>query len=133
MPGAASTSPGTGTARDRAPASRWRARLLTSTVACLLLGACDGAATAPDSSAPADHARTATPEGSTSQDRSPVPATPDLRPTDSTRSPGPAPTTDSPPDQPTLDARLIAAAWKTDLVRARRLIGRGADVNAQDE
>jgi ankyrin repeat protein len=62
-----------------------------------------------------------------------VPATPDVPSTDSTRSPGPAPATDSPPDQPTLDARLIAAAWKNDLARARALIDQGADVNAQDE
>jgi ankyrin repeat protein len=119
-----------GTARASAATARWRGRLLTGAIALLLLGACDGPAAAPDTS---ERPLAATPDAPTSQDRSPVPATPDLPPADSSRSPGPAPTTDSAPDQATLDTRLIAAAWKNDLLRARRLIDQGADVNAQDE
>lgn len=42
--------------------------------------------------------------------------------------PDPSPTAD-----PALDAALIEAAWAGDVDRARRLIGRGADVNAQDD
>jgi uncharacterized protein len=38
-----------------------------------------------------------------------------------------------PRDQERLDRRLIAAAWDNDVDRARRLIGRGANVNAKDE
>ncbi|NUR05519.1 MAG: ankyrin repeat domain-containing protein [Nocardioidaceae bacterium] len=37
------------------------------------------------------------------------------------------------PDQATLDRRLIDAAWKDDLPRARRLVALGADVNAKDD
>ena len=36
-------------------------------------------------------------------------------------------------EQADLDARLIAAAWDDDVAKARRLIERGADVNAQDD
>ncbi|MDQ3326849.1 MAG: ankyrin repeat domain-containing protein, partial [Actinomycetota bacterium] len=32
-----------------------------------------------------------------------------------------------------LDARLLAAAWRNDVSAARRLISRGADVNAKDD
>ena len=48
---------------------------------------------------------------------------------------------DAPPSHPAVPAQpsrpgstrqLIAAAWDDDVVRARRLIARGADVNAQD-
>jgi len=133
MPGVAPTGSGPKAPRAPGAVSRWRARLLPSTVAFLLLGACDGAANTPDGSVRSDRALTVTPDGSTYQDRSPVPAAPDLPSADATRSPGPAPTTDSPPDQATLDARLIAAAWKNDLALARALIDQGADVNAQDE
>ena len=38
-----------------------------------------------------------------------------------------------PGEQTRLDARLIAAAWDNDVELARRLIDRGADVNAQDD
>jgi len=38
-----------------------------------------------------------------------------------------------PGEQTRLDARLIAAAWDNDIELARRLIDRGADVNAQDD
>jgi ankyrin repeat protein len=38
-----------------------------------------------------------------------------------------------PAEQARLDAELIAAAWDDDVNRARRLIAKGADVNAQDE
>ena len=46
--------------------------------------------------------------------------------------PGPDPAAEPTPD-PALDALLIDAAWAGDVRRARRLIDRGADVNAQDE
>lgn len=42
--------------------------------------------------------------------------------------PVPGPTAD-----PALDAALIEAAWAGDVDRARRLVRRGADVNAQDD
>jgi ankyrin repeat protein len=38
-----------------------------------------------------------------------------------------------PGEQARLDARLVAAAWENDVELARRLIERGADVNAQDD
>lgn len=38
-----------------------------------------------------------------------------------------------PAEQAELDRKLIAAAWADDVGRARALIGRGADVNAQGE
>jgi len=56
---------------------------------------------------------------------------------DSKRSdPGPsAPTRPDPSEreQRLLDARLLAAAWRNDVSAARRLISRGADVNAKDD
>lgn len=39
----------------------------------------------------------------------------------------------SPQDQAELDRRLVEAAWSDDVARARTLIRRGADVNAQDD
>ena len=50
--------------------------------------------------------------------------------TTSTPTPSPSP---SKTEQARLDAELIAAAWDDDVDRARRLIERGADVNAQDD
>ena len=56
---------------------------------------------------------------------------------DSKRSdPGPsAPTRPDPSEreQRLLDARLLASAWRNDVSAARRLISRGADVNAKDD
>ena len=46
---------------------------------------------------------------------------------DASASSGPTPSQDS------LDERLRAAAWRNDLAAARRLVRRGADVNAKDE
>ncbi len=43
------------------------------------------------------------------------------------------PTPLSPRQQRRLDVELIAAAWKNDVPRARRLIARGADVNTEDD
>ena len=43
------------------------------------------------------------------------------------------PTPLNPQQQQRLDVELIAAAWRNDVPRARRLIGRGADVNTEDE
>ncbi len=59
-----------------------------------------------------------------------------------TSTPTPSETTTSTPtsspspnktEQARLDAELVAAAWRNDVDRARRLIDRGADVNAQDD
>jgi ankyrin repeat protein len=57
---------------------------------------------------------------------------PSTVPEPSTSPSEPSPTPD-PPSDPALDTRLIDAAWDADVPRARRLIRRGADVNAQDE
>ena len=54
--------------------------------------------------------------------------TPDRR-----RSPTQPPSPRPSAEQAELDRRLIEAAWDDDVDRARRLIGRGADVNTQDE
>ena len=56
---------------------------------------------------------------------------PTSRPTGSPRRKDPTPVQQI--DQERLDRRLIAAAWDNDVDRARRLIARGADVNAKDE
>ncbi len=63
-------------------------------------------------------------------------ATPSATPTPTpTRTGGttvpPRPST--PAEQADLDRRLLAAAWDDDLPRARRLIDRGADVDAKDD
>lgn len=65
-----------------------------------------------------------------------VPATP--TPTAEPEPTTPSPPTSAPPtpteqEQARLDARLRDAAWKDDVAAARRLIERGADVNAKDE
>ena len=54
-------------------------------------------------------------------------------PSESAAVPEPTDPTADPVAGPELDARLIEAAWAGDVRRARRLIERGADVNAQDE
>ena len=48
------------------------------------------------------------------------------------RTAGPRRTPD-PDEQARLDEQLRAAAWADDVTRARRLVARGADVNAKDE
>lgn len=44
-----------------------------------------------------------------------------------------SPKTLSPSEQERLDGQLIEAAWQNDVAVARRLIARGADVNAKDD
>lgn len=56
------------------------------------------------------------------------PASPDASTSSSTAAPSP-----NPAEQAALDEQLREAAWADDVRRARRLIRRGADVNAKDE
>jgi ankyrin repeat protein len=67
---------------------------------------------------------------------------PEAQPTPSASTPTDTPTSTPTPtesampepgEQARLDARLVAAAWENDVELARRLIERGADVNAQDD
>ena len=69
-----------------------------------------------------------------SQRRSGPPAHP-RRPTARPSRPRPRrrPSCPNTAEQARLDAELVAAAWLNDVDRARRLIERGADVNAQDD
>jgi ankyrin repeat protein len=60
----------------------------------------------------------------------PSPAAPEPTPKEEKTKPPPTP---SAAEQAELDRRLIEAAWDDDLVRARTLIARGADVNTQDD
>ncbi|MFC7726523.1 ankyrin repeat domain-containing protein [Nocardioides sp. GCM10028917] len=87
----------------------------------LVLGACGGggSSSVPDPRRVADHGTTAPGTGRTS-----VPDDTTPRPTPSPR-PGPD-------EQAALDERLRARAWADDVAHARRLIARGADVNAKD-
>jgi uncharacterized protein len=62
----------------------------------------------------------------TSTPRQPEPSVPTSAEPSTSPKPGPA-------EQARLDAELIAASWDDDVERARRLIARGADVDAQDE
>lgn len=62
---------------------------------------------------------------------------PDATPATPTRTPTPAPTPEAAPapgpaQQAALDERLREAAWAADVDLARRLVARGADVNAKD-
>lgn len=70
-------------------------------------------------------------------DRTTAPATTTPTAADEpSESPGKDPTMNakpSPEEQARLDARLRDAAWENDVPRARRLIRRGADVNAKDD
>lgn len=61
----------------------------------------------------------------------PGPSTDSAIGTDQTR--GPAVSNAPQRSQAELDAALVAAAWDNDLLRVRRLIAAGADVNAKDE
>ena len=75
----------------------------------------------------------APPSSSAAPPPSEVPLSPPP-PTPPTSSPKPSVTpSPDPQEQARLDDQLIAAAWKNDLLRARRLIARGADVNFEDE
>jgi ankyrin repeat protein len=93
----------------------------------LALGACGGPS-----------ARTSSPETGSSPttpltERTTVPVTPDATPSPT---PSPDPSPDPSPglqEQAALDERLRAAAWAGDVDRARRLVARGADVDAKDE
>jgi ankyrin repeat protein len=93
-------------------AGRWIA-----VAAVLLVPACSTQSSDPAASPPS----TATPTATETESSMPTPSESSGRP-----SPGPA-------EQARLDAELIAASWEDDVERARRLIARGADVNAQDE
>ena len=77
----------------------------------------------------------ATPGGSAATPTTSSPAT-TITTTEATTSTSPTPTTPAPRDpmvQADLDRRLRDAAWADDVVAARDLIARGADVNAKDE
>lgn len=70
-------------------------------------------------------------------DAEPGTATPETRRTSVPDATTPAPTpeavpTPGPAQQAVLDERLREAAWAADVDRARRLVARGADVNAKD-
>src|SRR6187431_3194346 len=87
-------------------------------VAAVLLAACSGEATeaGPGPSPPSS---SVVESGEPSND---APAQQESEPVELT-----------PEQQARLDARLRDAAWADDVRRARRLIGRGADVNAKDD
>jgi uncharacterized protein len=73
--------------------------------------------------------------GSPTASDDPTPSASPTRPAASDQ-PSRAPRATKPPGpvrQQELDTRLIAAAWADDVRRARRLVDRGADVNAEDE
>ena len=87
----------------------------------LLLGACGNGEPAA-SPGPLPHERA----GSTATPGPTVSATP--RKDEPVRAPSP-----DPEQQATLDERLRDAAWDNDVPLARRLVAKGADVNAKDE
>jgi ankyrin repeat protein len=102
---------------------RSRAAVVT-TAALIVLAACSGESAD-------DAAGTPQPSESPHPSTSPAPS-----PLDSPSPSTEASTAVKPPsgqEQADLDRRLIAAAWDNDLVRARRLIEHGADVNAKDD
>jgi uncharacterized protein len=92
---------------------------LTVAVGLLLVSACSGPAEKPDA-APTPPASSSVPSESPSRPASPTPDRSDA-PT-----PGPA-------QQARLDQRLRDATWANDVDLARRLVRRGADVNAKDD
>jgi uncharacterized protein len=96
-------------------------RLAAALLLTLALAACGsgggGEATSPPTALPDTTASSVGPH----TERTNVPATPS---TDATHDAG---------QQAVLDERLRDAAWANDVARARRLIARGADVNAKDE
>lgn len=104
-----------------------RARHLSTALTVLIFVTGCGAAQNPQ--------RRGTPPPPTPPAASPAPPTPTPksvtpRPSTETKK-ATAPRRDA-KQQAELDAQLIAAAWKNDLRRARKLIHRGADVNAKD-
>lgn len=95
----------------------------------LALGACGSSATSDPTPSPDAASSSATPR----TQRNTVPVTPDATASSSPDSgPDSSPSPD-PEQQAALDQRLRAAAWADDVVLARRLVARGADVNAKDE
>jgi uncharacterized protein len=98
-------------------------------MAAALLSALTLAGCSPDDSTPEVAPSPTTESSSTS-------ARPSSSSTAPTAEAGPGTTPPTPLNsqrQQRLDVDLIAAAWKNDVPRARRLIGRGADVNTEDE
>lgn len=91
----------------------------------LALGACGGGTPSDLPSRPEIGSSPTTPR----TERTTVPVTPDASP-DPSPDPSPRP---APEEQAALDERLREAAWADDVDRARRLVARGADVNAKDE
>ncbi len=92
---------------------------LTALPLALVLGACGGNDPAAAPSSTTDPDRTSSAESSPRQE-------------DPMRDAAPSETSD-PDTQAALDAQLREAAWADDVPRARRLVRRGADVNAKDE
>ena len=101
--------------------TRTASRLVACLPLALVLGACGGGepGAVPDRRPAADQSTAAPETGRTSVPDDPTP-TPKAVP-----KPGPD-------EQAALDERLRAAAWADDVARARRLVARGADVNAKD-
>lgn len=113
---------------------RFQHGTLTAAVLAVLLAGCSAGDEARDEAGDeaVDEAGEATeqaPTESSSRSTSPGPGRP---PEEQPVAPPPSPDPD-PAQQAELDRRLIAAAWDGDVGRARALIARGADVNAQDE
>ena len=111
-----------------------RARLLPVTVTVLVLttacgggGATPAAGPAPVATAPATSPRPAPTAAPSSAEPGTAEAGQGKSTTASSKARRP-----SSAEQARLDRQLIAAAWANDLRRARALIRRGADVNAQD-
>lgn len=111
---------------------RLRLRLVHACTVAILLGAA-GCSEDDARTTAAEHTAT-----SSTPSQTPVPAT---SPEVSAPSDGSPSGSAKPPSPPSLTAqerarlnrRLIAAAWANDVPRARRLISRGAEVNAEDK
>ncbi|CAA9381999.1 MAG: Ankyrin [uncultured Nocardioidaceae bacterium] len=105
---------------------RHRAVVLAAGLVVCLVGCTDeGGATATSaqpSRSPAQGTESPSPSDTSSAERA-------VRPSSEPS----APQRLSPREQERLDTELIAAAWANDVDLARRLIARGADVNAEDE
>src|SRR5688572_22033946 len=110
-----------------APTPRLRTRGVGLVVAGVVLAGCTDADRPADEGAGASSETSSTPPSA----RSSQPAA-----SESATTNGGRPTVQEPlvaAEQARLDRRLIAAARARDVDRARRLIGRGADVNTQDD
>lgn len=103
------------------------AALVVSGLVASLAAAC----TAGSGQAGPDVERTTSPSTSRTTSASTGQPFPPTTPTGSETPVSPVPLTDA--EQQRLDTRLVDAAWRNDVTRARGLIERGADVNAQDE